>query len=294
MTEPIRTPDELLAGLPGFPFESAYREFDGLRQAHLDLGEGPPVLFLHGEPTWSFLWRNVIPPVRDAGFRCIAPDLLGFGRSDKPADIGWYTYDRHTASVAALVEELDLRDATVVVHDWGGPIGLRVAAEQPDRITRIVVLDTGLFTGRHRMNDAWMAFRNFVERTEDLPVGLLVRRACARDPGDEVIAAYDAPFPNAAAKAGARAFPLILPLTPDAPGAAASARVLEALRGDPRPKLFLWAESDPVIPLETGRRFAAALGGEIDHVIAGASHFLQEDAGPEIGRLIADWLRSQS
>jgi haloalkane dehalogenase len=136
-----------------------------------------------------------------------------------------------------------------------------------------------------------MAFRAFVERTEDLPVGLLVRRACFNDPGDRVIAAYDAPFPNPAAKAGARAFPLILPLTPDAPGASAGQRVLEALRGDTRPKLLLWAESDPVLPLATGRRFAAALGGEIDHVIAGASHFLQEDAGPEIGRLIADWLR---
>ncbi|HYB30687.1 MAG TPA: haloalkane dehalogenase [Solirubrobacteraceae bacterium] len=294
MTDAVRTPEELLVGLPDFAFEPSYRQFDGLRQAHLNVGEGPPVLFLHGEPTWSFLWRKVIPPVRDAGYRCIAPDLLGFGRSDKPVDIDWYTYDRHTASVAALVEELDLRDATVVVHDWGGPIGLRVAAEQPDRVARIVVLDTGLFTGRQRMNDAWMAFRNFVERTEDLPVGLLVRRACARDPGDEVIAAYDAPFPHAATKAGARAFPLILPLTPDAPGAAASARVLGALRSDCRPRLFIWAEADPVIPLETGRRFAAALGGEIDHVIAGASHFLQEDAGAEIGRLVADWLGSNA
>jgi haloalkane dehalogenase len=292
MTDAIRTPDELLSGLPEFEFDPSYRQFEGLRLAHLDVGEGPPVLFVHGEPTWSFLWRKVIPPVRDAGYRCIAPDLPGFGRSDKPIDIGWYTYDRHAAAVAALVEELDLLDATVVVHDWGGPIGLRVAVEHPARIARIVVLDTGLFTGHQRMNDGWMAFRNFVERTEDLPVGLLVRRACARDPGDAVIAAYDAPFPNPAAKAGARAFPLILPLTPDAPGAAAGTRVLEGLQGDRRPKLFLWAESDPVIPLETGRRFAAALGGEIDQVIAGASHFLQEDAGPEIGRLIADWLAS--
>jgi haloalkane dehalogenase len=292
MTDAIRTPDELLTGLPGFPFESAYREFDGVRLAHLDVGSGPPVVFMHGEPTWSFLWRDVIGPVRDAGYRCIAPDLPGFGRSDKPVDIGWYTYDRHVASALALVDELDLRDATIVVHDWGGPIGLRVAVERPDRITRIVVLDTGLFTGHQPMNDAWMAFRAFVERTEDVPVGLLVRRACFRDPGDEVIAAYDAPFPNAASKAGARAFPLILPLAPDAPGAQDGQRVLEALRADTRPKLFLWAESDPVLTLETGRRFAAALGGEIDHVIAGASHFLQEDAGPEIGRLIADWLGS--
>ncbi len=292
MTDAFRTPDELLAGLPKFPFEPSYRQFDGLRLAHVDVGEGPPVVFLHGEPTWSFLWRHVIPPVRDAGYRCIAPDLPGFGRSDKPLDIDWYTYDAHTASIAALVDELDLHDATIVVHDWGGPIGLRVAVERPDRIARIVVLDTGLFTGHQKMTEAWMAFRGFVERTEDLPVGLLVRRACLNDPGDAVIACYDAPFPNAAAKAGARAFPLILPISPEMPGGEAGQRVLDALRSDSRPKLFLWADSDPVLPLETGRRFAAALGGEIDHVIAGASHFLQEDAGPEIGALIASWLQS--
>ncbi|MBV9808199.1 MAG: alpha/beta fold hydrolase [Solirubrobacterales bacterium] len=286
----MRTPDDLLAGLPDFAFDPVYRQVDGLRLAHLDVGEGPPVVMLHGEPTWSFLWRRVIPPVRGAGYRVIAPDLPGFGRSDKPVDLGWYSYDRHTRSVAALLQDLDLRDVTIVVHDWGGPIGLRLAVESPDRIARMVVLDTGLFTGRQRMTDAWMAFRDFVERTEDLPVGLLVRRACLNDPGDEVIAAYDAPFPNAAAKAGARAFPLMLPTSADAPGAAAGMRVLAALRGDTRPKLFLWADSDPVLPLETGRRFAAALGGQIDHVIAGASHFLQEDAGPEIGRLIAEWL----
>jgi haloalkane dehalogenase len=247
-------------------------------------------VFFHGEPTWSFLWRKVIVPVRDAGFRCIAPDLPGFGRSDKPMDIDWYSYDRHTASVAPLLTELDIRDATIVVHDWGGPIGLRLAVEHPERIARIVVLDTGLFTGHQPMTDAWVAFRDFVQRTEDLPVGFLVRGACKRDPGDEVIAAYEAPYPNVASKAGARAFPLMLPTSPDMPGAQAGQRVLEALRGDTREKLILWADSDPVLPLETGQRFASALGAEIDHVIADASHFLQEDAGPEIGRHIADWL----
>jgi haloalkane dehalogenase len=290
MTDAIRTSDEALLGLPEFEFEAAYREWDGLRLAHLDEGTGQPVLFLHGEPTWSFLWRKVIPPVRDAGFRCVAPDLPGFGRSDKPVELEWYTYDRHTASIASLFEELDLRDATIVVHDWGGAIGLRVAVEHPERVARMVILDTGLFTGHQRMNEAWMTFRNFVERTDDLPIGLLVRGACQRDPGDEVIAGYEAPFPNSASKAGARAFPLILPLSPDAPGASAGQRVLDALRGDQRPKLVLWADSDPVIPLKTGERFAEALGTGVDHVIADASHFLQEDAGPEVGRLIAEWL----
>ena len=292
MTDAIRTPEELLADLPDFPFESHYRDYDGLRLAHLDEGQGPPVIFFHGEPTWSFLWRKVIPPVRDAGFRCIAPDLPGFGRSDKPTDFHWYSYDQHVAAVAPLLEQLDLRDATVVVHDWGGPVGLRLAVEHPDRIARIVIMDTGLFTGHQPMTEAWITFRNFVERTEDLPIGLLVRGGCKQDPGDEVIGAYEAPFPNAESKAGARAFPLMLPTSPDMPGAEAGQRVLEALREDQRPKLILWADSDPVIPPSVGERFAAALGTQIDHLIEDASHFLQEDAGPEIGRLIADWLSS--
>ena len=290
MTDAIRTPDELLEGLPDFPFQSKFREFDDLRLAYLDEGEGPPVVFCHGEPTWSFLWRKVIPPVRGAGYRCIAPDLPGFGRSDKPVDPDWYTYDRHSEAVSQLILDLDLRDATVVVHDWGGPIGLRAAVDQADRIARMVILDTGLFTGHQPMTEAWVAFRDFVERTDDLPVGFLVRGACKRDPGEEVIAAYEAPYPSAESKAGARAFPLMLPTSPDMPGAAAGQRVLEALRDDPRDKLILWADSDPVLPLSTGERFAAALGTEITHVIGDASHFLQEDAGDEIGHLIADWL----
>jgi haloalkane dehalogenase len=292
MTDAIRTPDELFEALPDFPFAPRWTQFDGLRMAHIDEGDGPAVVFVHGEPTWSFLWRKVIGPVRDAGYRCIAPDLPGFGRSDKPMDIDWYTYDRHTDALTALLEELDVRDATIVVHDWGGPIGLRVAAQSPERIARLVVMDTGLFTGHQKMADAWIAFRDFVARTEDLPVGFLVRGACRHDPGDAVIAAYEVPFPSVAAKAGARAFPLILPTTPDAPGAQAGQLVLDQLRQDARPRLMLWADSDPVLPLETGRRFAAALGGELHHVIADAGHFLQEDAGPQIGELIADWLRS--
>ncbi len=292
MTDAVRTPDELLDHLPDFPFSSSFRQWDGLRLAHLDEGDGPPVVFFHGEPTWSFLWRKVMPPVLDAGYRCIAPDLPGFGRSDKPTDLEWYSYDRHVASVAPLLEELDVRDATVVVHDWGGPIGLRLAVEHPDRISRMVVLDTGLFTGHQRMSEAWIAFRNFVERTDDLPVGFLVRGACKRDPGDAVIAAYDSPYPNPESKAGARAFPLMLPTSPEMPGAQAGQQVLEALRSDVRPKLVLWADSDPVLTLETGERFADALGTEVGHVITDASHFLQEDAGDEIGRLIAEWLEA--
>jgi haloalkane dehalogenase len=290
--EAIRTPPERLEGLPDFPFESRYRDLDGLRLAHLDEGEGKPVVFFHGEPTWSFLWRKVIPPVRDGGYRCIAPDYAGFGRSDKPTEIGWYSYDRHTEQTANLLEELDLRDATAVVHDWGGAIGMRLAVEHPDRIARLVIMDTGLFTGHQKMTDAWKAFRDFVERTEDLPVGMLVRRACHSDPGDEVAAAYDAPYPNPASKAGARAFPLLIPLTPDAPGAEAGRRTHEGMRADRRPTLMLWADSDPVLPPKVGERFAQAIGRESPRIIEGASHFLQEDRGAEIGAIIADWLAS--
>jgi len=185
-----------------------------------------------------------------------------------------------------------LSDATVVLHDWGGPIGLRLAVEQPRPIARLVLMDTGLWTGRQRMTDAWKTFRDFVARTEDLPIGMLVRRACHTDPGDEVADAYDAPFPNAASKAGARAFPLMLPTTPDAPGTEAGLRVLDALREDRRPTLMLWADADPVLPPQAGERFAAAIGRAPPRYIANAGHFLQEDAGEEIGRAIAAWLSS--
>jgi haloalkane dehalogenase len=286
----FRTPDERFEGLPEFPFSPHYRELDGLRLAHIDEGEGEPVVFVHGEPTWSYLWRKLIPPVIDAGYRCVAPDHAGFGRSDKPTDLGWYCYDRHCELFAELLEHLDLRAATVVVHDWGGPIGLRAAVEQPDRVARMVIMDTGLFTGEQPMSDAWKAFRDFVERTEDLPVGFLVKGATARGMSDEVQAAYEAPFPTPESKAGARSFPLMLPTTPEMPGAAAGQRVLEALRTDTRPKLCLWADSDPIIPFKVGERFAAAVNAEPPEKVENASHFLQEDAGEQIGKRIASWL----
>jgi haloalkane dehalogenase len=288
----FRTPAERLEGLPDFPFESRYRDLDGLRLAYLDEGEGPPVIFFHGEPTWSFLWRRVIPPVRDAGFRCIAPDYAGFGRSDKPTDLGFYTYDRHVELISALLEQLDLHDATAVVHDWGGPIGLRIAVEHADRISRLVIMDTGPFTGRQQMSDAWLAFRDFVRREEDVPVGFLVRGGCKNDPGDEVIAAYEAPYMGAETKAGARAFPLILPTSPEMPGATEGKAVADALRADERPALVLWADSDPVLPFSVGERVSSQLGMPPPRPVADAGHFLQEDAGPEIGATIAEWLRA--
>jgi haloalkane dehalogenase len=294
VTDAIRTPDELLLGLPDFPFEPHYREVDGLRLAHIDEGDGSPVVMWHGEPTWSFLWRKVLPPVRDAGHRVICPDLVGFGRSDKPVDRDWYSYDRHVAMAATLLSDLDIRGATFVVHDWGGPIGLRLAVEHADRVDRIVMMDTGVSTGDRPMGEEWQRFRDFVDRIEDLPMSPILQGGTSTELSEAVLAGYEKPFPNPASKAGARAFPGLIPQTPDAPGAAEGRRVLEALRADSRPKLVLWAADDFVLPPAIGAAFANAIGADAPTVLEGANHFLQEDKGPEIGALIADFIASES
>jgi haloalkane dehalogenase len=289
----FRTPDERFADLPDFPWQPKYHDWDGLRLAYVDEGDGQPIVLFHGEPSWSYLYRKIIAELLEKGFRCIAADLPGFGRSDKPTDIGWYTYDRHTAAALSIVEALDLRDAVFVVQDWGGPVGLRIGTlEAPERVSRFVAMDTGLFTGRQHMSNGWHAFRDFVERTPDLPIGLLIKNACATDVPDEVIAAYEAPFPTPESKAGARAFPLILPLTPEDPGAAAGQAVAEALRADERPALLMWGDSDPALPLDPVGRAVQSLfpTAEALTIIHDGGHFLQEDQGHEIGALIADWL----
>jgi haloalkane dehalogenase len=289
----FRTPDERFDNLPDFPWAPKYHEWEGLRMAYLDEGEGQPIVLFHGEPTWSYLYRKVIDVLLDKGYRCIAPDLIGFGRSDKPTDLGWYSYDRHVESVASLLQALDLRDAMFVVHDWGGSLGLRIGTlEAPERAARFIAMDTGLFTGRQKMSEAWHKFRDFVERTDDLAVGMLVKGACATDVPDEVIAAYEAPFPSPESKAGARAFPLMLPLSPEDPGAAKGQEVADALRLDQRPALLMWGDSDPVLPLEpVGRKVQTLFpNAEKLTVIHDGGHFVQEDQGHEIGALIADWL----
>jgi haloalkane dehalogenase len=292
----LRTPEERFADVPDFPWEPRFRDWEGLRLAHLDEGDGPPVVLLHGEPTWSFLWRKVVPPLLEAGYRCIAPDLPGFGRSDKPVDDAWYSYDRHTDAVASLLDELDLRDATLVMQDWGGPIGLRVATlERPERVARLVAMDTGVFTGHQQMSDGWHRFAAFVARNRDLPIGRLIVGACRTPPPDEVVAAYEAPFPDERSKAGPRTFPPMIPLTPDAPGAAEGQAVAVAMLRDRRPALLMWADSDPALPLDPVGRQVQALFPTADEltVIEEAGHFLQEDQGEQIGALIADWLRTQ-
>ena len=228
----LRTPDERFRVLPGFPYEPRYVDdlpgFDPLRVGYVD--EGPPdatttFLCLHGEPTWGYLYRKMIPLFTAAGHRAVAPDLFGFGRSDKPTDRRWYSYDRHTELVGRLLGSLDLRDATVVVQDWGGPIGLRWAVENADRVGRLVILNTGLFTGR--VSQGFMAWRQFAERNPDLPIGFVVQGATSTELEDAVVAGYEAPFPHAESKAGAAQFPLLVPLSEDDPGAAEMRAVAE-------------------------------------------------------------------
>lgn len=281
--------------MPEFPYEPRYREWRGMRLAHVEEGDpsAAPIVMLHGEPTWSYLWRKVMGSLLRNGHRCVVPDLPGFGRSDKPTDDSWYSYDNHTAAVAALFEELNLWDVTLVVQDWGGPIGLRVATmELPERVSRIVAMDTGVFTGHQRMPVAWHVFRKFVEKVPNVPVRRLVKSGCKAAPPSGVLDAYEAPFPNKESKAGVRAFPPMIPLSPDAPGAAAGQAVARALAKDVRPTLLLWADSDPVLPLESAGRAAEVLlpnaGGLT--VVENAGHFLQEDEGEHIGALIHDWL----
>ncbi|HSX22757.1 MAG TPA: haloalkane dehalogenase [Gaiellaceae bacterium] len=264
-------------------------EFEGLHMHVVDAGAGEPVLLLHGEPTSSYLWRNIVPPLVAAGYRAIAPDLIGFGDSDKPEDIGWYSYDRHVASIAQLLEELDLHGVTLVVHDWGGPIGLRVAVEHEDRIARLVILDTGIGVGAP--SETWLRFREAVRKAGGaLDIGRLVAAGTAQGLSDEVRAAYDAPFPTPESKAGALAFPELVPTEPDHPNAVAMMRVRDALRSWQKPTVVIWGAEDSVLLPEVAERFVELIPGARGPVlIEGASHFLQEDRPAELAAAILDF-----
>jgi haloalkane dehalogenase len=290
MTDVFRTPDERFADLPGFAYEPHYVDVEGLRLHHLDEGSGPTVLCFHGEPSWSYLYRHMLDALVAAGNRVVCPDMAGFGRSDKPTDEDWYTYDRHVDTIAAHIDQLGLEDVTVVVQDWGGPIGLRWAVEHADQVERLVILNTGLFAGR--VSKGFMAWRDFVERTPDLPIGMIIQGGTATDLPPEVVAAYDAPYPTPESKAGARAFPLMLPLSPEDPGAAQGQAVADAIRADMRPALLMWGDADIALPLDpVGRKVQSLFPtAEALTVIHDGGHFLQEDQGHEIGALIADWL----
>ncbi len=289
--EALRTPDDRFEGL--LPHQPNYLEWDGLRLHYLDEGRGAPVMLFHGEPTWSYLYRKVAAVLIEAGYRVVAADLPGFGRSDKPVDPAFYTYDRHVAAMAAIAEHLGLEGATAVVQDWGGPIGLRLAVEGPGRFTRLSILNTALFTGQGPPSEGFEAWRTFVEKADDLPVGAVMRRSMTRPWPDEVIAAYEAPFPGPEYRVGAHRFPLIVPMTSDDPGAAEMSEVLAALGSWDRPAQVLFSTADPIFSVGVGRRMAGHIPGAGDlETIQEAGHFLQEDAGEEVGAAIAAFLAS--
>jgi haloalkane dehalogenase len=292
----LRTPDEAFAAVPGFPWEPRYADtHDGLRMAYVDEGSGPTVLLLHGEPSWSFLWRKVMRVLLDAGCRVVAPDLIGFGRSDKPTEIADYTYAGHVEWLrSVVVDVLDLDEITLVGQDWGGLLGLRLAAENPSRVARIVAANTGLPDGMHRMPEEWWRFRDFVARTEDLPIGFLVSGAVTTPMAPEVQAAYDAPFPDASYKAGARAFPDLIPQTPEDPATPANQRAWEVFTQLwAKPFLCAYSDQDPITrgADKPFRERIPGAQGQPHTTIEGGGHFLQEDSGEELGRVIADWLR---
>lgn len=286
----FRTPDERFEGLPGYDFEPHYAEVDGLRLHYLDEGEGRPIVCFHGEPTWAYLYRKMLGPLVEGGYRVVCPDYAGFGRSDKPTDRGWFSYDGHVELVTRLLDGLDLGDPVAVVQDWGGPIGLRWAVENADRVGALAILNTGLFTGR--VSKGFLAWRDFAEKNPDLPVGFVIQGATTTELPDDVVAAYDAPFPTPESKAGAAQFPLLVPTEEDGAGAEEMRAVVDALRRWEKPALVAFSDSDPVFPYpRAGERFVEWIPAVSEQVrIEGAAHFLQEDRGEQIAAEILRFL----
>jgi haloalkane dehalogenase len=286
MDDIFRTPEERFESLPGYSFEPRYADVDGLRMHYVDEGSGRPGVCFHGEPTWAYLYRKVARPLLDAGERVVAVDMPGFGRSDKPTDRGWYSYERHCEHVFTVLGELDLSGATVVVQDWGGAVGLRWAVENADRIERLAILNTGLFTGR--VSKGFLRWRDFAERNPDLPVGFIIDGGTGFDLAPGVKEAYEAPFPTPESKAGAAAFPLLVPTSDEDPGAAEMRTVSDELSRWDKPTLVMFSDSDPVFPYpRAGQVFCDLIPGAGEQVrVEGAAHFLQEDAGEAIGEQV--------
>jgi haloalkane dehalogenase len=292
----LQTPEARFADIPDFPHEPRYATVaDGLRMAYVQAGpdDGEPVLLLHGEPTWSYLYRAVIPVLSDAGVRVIAPDLIGFGRSDKPAEIDDHSFARHVEWVRSFaLDALGLSGLTVVGHDWGGLIGLRLATENWDRVDRFVATNTGLPTGDQEMPEVWLRFREAVRTAPVLDIARLVSSGCHRPPAAEVLAAYEAPFPDESFKAAPRAMPGLVPTRPDDPASAANRLAWHRLSTWDKPFLVAFSDSDPITS-----PMAPVLGGLVPGAesvtIEGGGHFVQEDAGPELAAAIARFVTAQ-
>jgi haloalkane dehalogenase len=296
--ELLRTPDERFANLPDYPFAPHYVEVDGVRVHYVDEGpaDAAPVLMLHGEPSWSYLYRKMIPLFTQAGYRAIAPDLVGFGRSDKPAKREDYTYQRHVDWMRGVIEQLDLRNITLVCQDWGGLIGLRLAAEHEARFARIIAANTGLPTGDQPMGRAFLAWQRFSQETPEFHAGGIVKGACQTELAPEVIAAYDAPFPDERYKEGARQFPLLVPNSPDDPAAPANRKAWEVLTRWNKPFLTAFSDSDPITrgADQLFQGLVPGTKGQPHTTIVGAGHFLQEDKGPELAQVVLAFMRQSA
>ncbi|SDZ41224.1 haloalkane dehalogenase [Amycolatopsis xylanica] len=286
----LRTPDDRFTDLTDFPYDPHYVDLsDGVRVAYVEAGEGPPVLLLHGEPSWSYLYRTMIPVLAAAGFRAIAPDLVGFGRSDKPVSTGDHSYERHVGWMRELAfDVLDLHDVTLVGQDWGGLIGLRLVAENADRFAAVVAANTGLPTGDTRMPDVWWSFREAVEKAPVLDIGRFVQSGCRTKLAPEVLAAYNAPFPNETYKSGPRAMPGLVPNSPDDPASEANRAAWATLTKLDLPFLCAFSDSDPITgPMSPILQRVMAGAAGLEHpVIADAGHFLQEDAGVALAEAV--------
>src|SRR5215469_7623293 len=293
----LRTPEERFAGLPDFGYEPRYADVGGLRLAYVEDGPpgGEPVLLLHGEPSWSFLYRKVIRVLAGAGLRAIAPDLIGFGRSDKPAEVADHSYARHVEWIRAFAfDALGLAGVTLVGQDWGGLIGLRLVAEHPDRFVRVVAANTGLPTGDQPMPDVWLRFREVVRTAPALSVSRLVQSGCQTTLPADVLAAYEAPFPDPSYAAAVRAMPNLVPAEPDNPASAANRAAWQRLAAWDKPFLVAFSDRDPITGAMAPvlKRAVPGAAGRQHPVLEGAGHFLQEDAGEELGAAIAAFIQS--
>jgi len=294
VSEHLRTPEERFTDLPDSPFAANYVDIDGLRMHYVDEGprDGPVVLLLHGEPSWSYLYRHMIPPLAAAGLRVVAPDLVGFGKSDKPSRKGDYSYAGHVAWMQQFIARLDLRGITLFCQDWGSLIGLRVAAENEARFARIALGNGGLPTGDQPMPRAFRLWRTFALYSPWFPIGRIVNSGSVTELSRQVIAAYDAPFPSARYKAGARAFPALVPDRPDDPASDANRAAWEVFRRWEKPFLTTFSNRDPITRGGEVRWQQTVPGAQgQDHVrIRNAGHFLQEDKGPELARVLIDFV----